>query len=153
MLTLPREDASCKQPGQMQTERDFNEQGEESSTVHLEGRYGRRATKWFSFYLPVETGHPMSLMLTFSNDARRKGSFDVLVEGEKVGEQSTERRSPEQDVQFFDVEYAIPSDLVEGKKKVTVRFEAPTGGDIPGVFGIRIVRADQACQAPGQRIG
>src|SRR5437867_5281529 len=131
------------QPGQMQTERDFNQQGEESSSVQLEGRYGRRATKWFSFDLPVESGHPMGLGITFSNDARRKGSFDVLVDGKKVGEQSIERRSPEQDVRFFDVEYAIPPSLVEGKQKVTVRFEASPGNDIPGVFGIRIVRPDQ----------
>jgi len=132
------------QPGQMQTERDFNQQGEESSPVQLEGRYGRRGTKWFSFDLPVEAGHPMGLVVTFSNDARRNGSFDVLVDGKKVGEYATERRSPEQDVRFLDVEYAIPPELIEGKQKVTVRFEASPGSDIPGVFGIRIVRADQA---------
>jgi len=132
------------QPGQMQTERDFNQQGEESSPVHLEGRYGRRGTKWFSFDLPVEAGHPMGLVVTFSNDGRRKGSFDVLVEGKKVGEQSTERHSPEQEIHFFDVEYPIPAELIEGKQKVTVRFEAPAGSDIPGVFGIRMVRTDQA---------
>ena len=132
------------QPGQMQTERDFNEQGEETSPVQLEEHYGRRGTKWFSFDLPVEAGHPMSLVVTFSNDARRNGSFDVLVEGKKVGTQTTERRSPEQDVRFFDVEYALPSDAVEGKQKVTVRFEAAPGNDIPGVFGIRVIRADAA---------
>jgi DUF1680 family protein len=131
------------QPGQMQTERDFNQQGEESSPFQLEGRYGRRGTKWFSFDLPVEAGHPMGLMVTFSNDARRKGSFDVLVDGKKVGERATERRSPEQDVRFLDMEYAIPPELIEGKQKVTVRFEAEAGSDIPGVFGIRMVRAGQ----------
>ena len=130
------------QPGQMQTERDFNQQGEETSAVHLDGRFGRRGTKWFSFDLPVEAGHSMGLLVTFSNDARRKGSFDVLVDGKKLGEQSTERRSPEQNVRFFDVEYAIPSELIEGKQKVTVRFEASAGSDIPGVFGIRIIRID-----------
>ena len=140
---LEAETVAFAQPGQMQTERDFNQQGEESSPVQLEGRYGRRGTKWFSFDLPVEAGHPMGLMVTFSNDARRKGSFDVLVDGKKVGEQSTERRSPEQDVRFFDVEYAIPAGLIQGKQKVTVRFEASAGSDIPGVFGIRIVHADQ----------
>lgn len=50
----------------------------------------------------------------------------------------------EQELRFFDVEYAIPSELIEGKQKVTVRFAAPAGSDIPGVFGIRMVRADQA---------
>jgi hypothetical protein len=132
------------QPGQMQTERDFNQQGEETSPVQLMERYGRRGTKWFSFDLPVEAGHPMGLVVTFSNDARRNGSFEILVDGKKVGEQATERHSPEQDVRFFDVEYAIPSELIEGKQKVTVRFEASTGNEIPGVFGIRIVRADAA---------
>jgi hypothetical protein len=60
----------------------------------------------------------------------------------KVGERMTERRSPEQDVHFIDVEYQLPTELVQGKQKVTVRFEASTGGEIPGVFGVRIVHAD-----------
>ncbi len=130
------------QPGQMQTERDYNEQGEDTSPVQLEERYGRRGTKWFSFDLPVESGHPMSVLVTFSNDARRSGSFDVLVEGQKLGTQTTEHRSPEQDIHFFDVEYPVPAELVAGKQKVTVRFEAAPGSDIPGVFGIRMIRAD-----------
>lgn len=132
------------EPGQMQTERNFNEQGEETSPVQLMGRSGRRGVKWFSFDLPVEANHPMELVVTFSNDARRTGSFDVLVDGKKVGEQATERRSPETDVRFFDVEYALPPEFVEGRQKVTVRFEALPGSDIPGVFGIRTVRADAA---------
>ncbi len=130
------------QPGQMQTERDFNEQGEDTSPVQLEERYGRRGTKWFSFDLPVESGHPMSVLVTFSNDARRSGSFNVLVEGQKVGTQTTDHRSPEQDIRFFDVEYPVPAELVAGKQKITVRFEAAPGSDIPGVFGIRMIRAD-----------
>jgi hypothetical protein len=130
-------------PGQIETERDFNEQGEETSPVQLAERYGRRGTKWFSFDLPVEAGHPMGLVVTFSNDGRRQGSFDILVEGKKLGEQATERRSPEQDVRFLDVAYAIPPELIAGKQKVTVRFETSAGGDIPGVFGIRIIRADE----------
>jgi hypothetical protein len=130
------------QLGQMQTERDFNQQGEETSPVQLEGRYGRRGRKWFSFDLPVDNAHPLALVVTFSNDGRRKGSFDILVDGQKLGEQATDRRSPEQDVCFFDVEYAIPAELARGKQKVTVRFEASEGNDIPGVFGVRIIRAD-----------
>ena len=74
----------------------------------------------------------------------RSGSFDILVDGKNVGHQATERRSPEQDVRFFDVEYAIPSEIVQGKQKVTVRFEASEGNEIPGVFGIRTIRADLA---------
>jgi DUF1680 family protein len=131
------------QPGQMQTERDFGQQGEDSSPVQLMGRYGRQATKWFSFELPMDPTHPMLLVVTYSNDARgRRGEFNILADGAKLGQQTIERRSPEKDVRFFDVEYPLPSELVKDKQKITVRFEATEGNMIPGVFGIRTVRAD-----------
>jgi len=134
------------QPGQMQTERDFNQQGEESTPVQLNQRYGRVASKWFSFDVPVEPATPMKLIVTFSNEirGRGKGACDVLVDGKKLGEQTADRRTPEQDPKFWDVEYPLPSDLVNGKQKVTVRFQAQEGAVVPGVFGIRVVRADVA---------
>jgi len=126
----------------MQAERDVNEQGEDSSPVQLEGRYGRRGSKWFSFDVPVDPTHPMTVVVTYSNDARRNGSFDILVEGKKVGERKTERKSPEKAVQFVDLEYPLPADLVQGKQKITLRFEAQAESEIPGVFGVRVIRAD-----------
>lgn len=131
------------QPGQMQTERDFAEQGEDSEPVQLMGHYGRRANKWFSFDLPVDPTHPVTLVVTYSNDTRgRHGDFEVLADGTKVGEQTVQRRTPEQDIRFFDVEYKLPSELVTGKQKITVRFQAKDGASVPGVFGIRSIRAD-----------
>jgi len=132
------------QPGQTQAERDFNPQGEDTSPFQLQGRSGRRGTKWFSFDLPVDSAHSMTLVVTYSNDARQRRTFDILVEGRKIGEQTVERRTPEQDVRFFDVQYPLPAELVAGKQKVTVRFVAGEGKEIPGVFGIRLVRADAA---------
>jgi hypothetical protein len=111
--------------------------------VQLNGRYGRQGTNWFSYDLPVDPASPAILVVTYSNDARgRKGGFDILVDGAKIGEQTMERRTPEQDLRFFDVKYALPIDMVKGKQKVTVRFQAKEGSAIPGVFGIRTVRAD-----------
>ena len=131
------------QPGREQTEKQFNQQGEDTSPVRVEGRAGRRAGtgKWFSYDLPVDSAAPMTLVVTYSNDGRGKGSFDVLVDGQKVGEQATERRSPEQVVRFFDVQYALPAELLSGKEKVTVRFEASGENQVPGVFAVRIVRS------------
>ena len=130
------------QPGQMQTERDFAEKDEDSSPVQLEGRYGRQGNSWFSYELPVDPAFPAILIVTYSNDTGgRKASFDVLADGTKVGEQRMDRRTPEQDIRFFDVKYPLPLAIVEGKQKVTVRFEAKKGAAISGVFGIRTVRA------------
>jgi hypothetical protein len=64
------------------------------------------------------------------------------VDGKKVGDQAGLRRSPEQDVRFFDVEYKLPAEAVADKKKVTVRFEATNGRSTPSIFGVRMVRAD-----------
>jgi DUF1680 family protein len=133
---------SFAQPGQMQAERDANQQGDGSSPVRAENRFGRMATKWFSFDLPVEAAHPMTLIVTFSNENRGPSACDILVDGKKLAEQVGQRRSPEQEIRFFDVDYQLPADLVAGKNKVTVRFEAANGRATPSVFGVRIVRSD-----------
>ncbi len=133
------------QPGQMQTERDFGEKDEASAPVQLEGRYGRKGTGWFSYELPVDPSGPVTLVVSYSNDAHRpRGDFSVLVDGAKVGKQTIPSRSPEQDIRFFDVQYPLPAQLIEGKQKVTVRFQAEKGASIPGVFGIRTVRTQPA---------
>jgi hypothetical protein len=82
------------------------------------------------------------LIVTYSNENRGPSACDVLVDGKRVGEQTGSRRSPEQQVSFFDAEYRIPVDLIAGKTKVTVRFEAANGTSTPSVFGVRIVRSD-----------
>jgi hypothetical protein len=84
----------------------------------------------------------MTLIVTYSNENRGQTACDVLVEGKKIGEQTGQRRSPEQLIRFSDVEYKIPAELAAGKTKVTVRFEAANGRSTPSVFGVRIVRSD-----------
>jgi len=69
------------QPGQMQAERDSNQQGEDSSTVRAEGRFGRAATKWFSFDLPVDAAHPLTLIVTYSNENRGPSACSGLRRG------------------------------------------------------------------------
>src|SRR5258708_8101157 len=127
------------QPGEMQPERDFNMQGEETSTDRIMGRAARRGVKWFSFDMPVDSSHPMVLVVSYYSDEWRKRTFDVLVEGQKVGDQTIEKGGP---VHFFDAEYRIPADLVQGKQKAVVRFQATNGNEIAAVFGLRMIRAD-----------
>ena len=127
------------QPGEMQPERDFNQQGEETSVVRVSGRPGRRGNKWFSFDLPVEAARPLALVVTYNSDQRRARSFEVQVDGQRLAEESLPR-SPV--ARFVDKEYALGPDLVRGKQKVTVRFQATRESEIAAVFGIRVVRAD-----------
>ncbi len=129
------------QPGEMQPERDFNQQGEETTPHRVLRRPCRRGTKWFSFDLPVDPAHPMVLVVTYFSDEWRKRTFDILVDGERVGSQTTEKGGP---VRFFDVNYPVPPALVQNKKKVVVRFEATGGNEIGAVVGVRMIRNDKA---------
>ena len=128
------------QPGEMQPERDFNQQGEDSEPDRIMGRAARRGTKWFSFDLPVEANHPMAVVVTYYSDEWRKRTFEILADGQRIGEQTVEKDGSAP--HFFDTEYALPAELVKDKQKVTVRFQATNGNEIGAVFGIRMIRAD-----------
>ncbi len=132
------------QPGEMQSERDFNEQGEDSAPLLWRGRHGRAGKGWFSFDMPVETAHRVALWVTFGGDGGRKSTCDILINGQKIGEYVALPRSPEQEARFADVNYVVPAELIAGKNKVTVRFQAAEGSEIRGVFGVRTVRDDEA---------
>ncbi|MBI5384984.1 MAG: glycoside hydrolase family 127 protein [Verrucomicrobia bacterium] len=129
------------QPGEMQAERDANMQGEDTQPVRVMGRPGRRGTKWFSFDLPVDPAHPMALVVTYNHDEWQERTFEILVDGTRVGEQTIERRGP---MRFFDVEYTVPPEAVRGKQKVAVKFQATKGNEIGAIFGLRMIRADGA---------
>ena len=130
------------QPGEMQPERDFNFQGEDSSPVRVMEHAGRRGSKWFSLDLPVEPGRPMVLAVTYNSDEPMTRSFEIQIDGKKLADQTIDRRSPEQLERFFDINYPIPADLLTGKQKVTVRFQARDGSEIATVFGLRMLRRD-----------
>jgi len=127
------------QPGEMQAERDANMQGEGTEPVRLQGRAGRRGTKWFSFDLPVDPAHPMALVVTYNHDEWQERAFDILVDSQRLATQRLERRGP---LRFFDQEYPVPAEMVKDRAKVTVKFQAASGKEIGAVYGLRMIRAD-----------
>jgi hypothetical protein len=54
-----------------------------------------------------------------------------------VGDQQLRLTDPHR---FFDVEYPVPGEVVRGKSKVTVRFQAKPASQIATVFGLRMIR-------------
>jgi hypothetical protein len=142
--TLEAATVSFVQPGQMQAERDFNQQGGQTSPAQLRGRYGRRAADWFSFDMPVDPSGALDLVVTYTTDERADRAFAVMIDGRKIGEQRIARRAPQEKEEFFDVVYAIPAGAVAGRSKITVRFEGTEGRETGTVFGIRIVRSASA---------
>ena len=125
-------------PGEQAAEAAVNQQGEETSIVRADGRAGRRAAKWFSYDLAIDPARPVALVVTYNSDTRRAKAFEILVDGQRVGEQTLPETS---EARFFDVQYRIPAPLLRGKQKATVRFQA-TNNEAGPVFGVRVIRAN-----------
>ena len=129
------------QPGDAEKEKTFNQQGEETNADRNQGRTGRRARKWFSYDLPVNASGPMGLVVTYTTEERAKRTFEILVDGQRVGEGTIERYPPGSPTgRFFDVDYKLPVELLKDKKKLTIRFQATGGNETAGVFGVRLIR-------------
>lgn len=129
-------------PGDPESEKPYRFEGEGASVVRTEGRPGRQAERWFSYELPVLGPGRWAVVVTYANDTPRHTTFNVLINGRKVGEQSVRRRSPEEVVRFEDVIYEVPASLLEGRQSLVLRFEAPEGQIVAGIFGVRLIRQD-----------
>jgi hypothetical protein len=130
--------------GDAEKEKSFNPKSEQSAPDREVGRVGRRARKWFSYELPVDPAKPLALVATFNTQERAKRAFEILVDGQRIGEGTIERYPPgSPTAKFYDVDYKIPAELVKDKQKVTVRFQASGGNETATVYGVRIVRADE----------
>ena len=86
----------------------------------------------------------MALVVTLNPEERAKRSFEVLVDGQKIGESAIDRFPPGSPTgRFYDVDYKIPAELIKDKERVTVRFQSTSGNETATVYGIRIVRAEE----------
>jgi uncharacterized protein len=125
--------------GEMQPERDHNLKASENSYAgDAFGRTGREARKdgYFSFDINVQQGAENALLCTYIGDDKNR-EFDILVDGVKIATQELKGGTPNK---FFDVEYAIPAEVVNGKNKVVVRVQSSNGKTAGRVFGCRTIR-------------
>jgi DUF1680 family protein len=135
------------QPGDVIAEKKFNQQGEDTTVDRSMGRPARRGRKWFAYDVQVEGTHPTALVVTYHSEERSKRTFEILVDGQRVGEQVIERSSPGSAAgNFFDVEHKIPPSLLPNKRSVTVRFQATGNNEIAAVFAIRMIHAEEGSQ-------
>ncbi|MGN6627078.1 MAG: DUF6805 domain-containing protein, partial [Tepidisphaeraceae bacterium] len=124
------------QVGEMQPERDFNFQGDNSIAIRTDGQPGRSGGRWMSFDVPTHAGGPVALSLTTLADMNEP--IFVSVDGRDLGPGILRREGTSR---FAEVIYAVPADVGE-KAKMTVQLSVPAGKELPAVFGLRVLRAD-----------
>jgi DUF1680 family protein len=126
-------------PGEQQSEVDHGLTSERSQTGDHRDRKWRDARDggWFAFQMKVLREVPQLLRCTYWGDDAGARTFDILIDGTKVATQQLNRNQPGK---FFDVEYPIPSELIAGKDKVTIRFQPHAGNIAGGLFGCAVLK-------------
>lgn len=125
-------------PGEMQPERDHNLRGEKSTPHEFEGRkYRETLGGWFSFDMAVASDVPNTLYCTYWGNRFYNHSFDIEVDGVKVGFENIHNWGP----QYVERSYRIPVELTSGKEKVTVTLRAIRDDAVAGpLFDCRVMK-------------
>mgnify|MGYP000405260805 CR=1 FL=1 len=117
-----------------------NLKGENHAAGPFGGKGWRHAPDgWFSWDLKVLPEVPMVLACTYWGSDVPPRTFDILVDGRVIATQSLNNNKPGN---FFDVEYKIPSELTQGKDRITVTFRAHKGHTAGGVFECATLKPD-----------
>jgi hypothetical protein len=128
------------QPGDKAAEQKSNYHSEPADRpmTRTGDRTGRGGPGWFSFDLPVESGAEQSLVVTYHNDLGLPvlASFEIQVDGTRLARYAPNRSA----TGFWSETYPLPAPLVEGKSKVSVRFQADADSRVATVYGVRIIR-------------
>jgi hypothetical protein len=127
--------------GQEQDEREHRFQGEHTDTREIRDRTVRFAETngWFAWELKVLPDQAQELSVEFAGGGRGGGTVEVLVDDTKL---ASERPAGQGDQPgFANRIYALNGELLKGKEKITVKFQAPGPRRTAGVSSARILRA------------
>jgi hypothetical protein len=127
--------------GEMQAERDHNVEGENTDAGEFNGRKLRHAMNggWFAFEVAVPAEGDAELLVDYWGGENPAREFDVIVNGKTLETTRLHMDAPDQ---FWTKSYPLSAELIGGKKRATVRFDAKPGSYAGGVLGIRVVRPE-----------
>jgi hypothetical protein len=94
--------------------------------------------------MKVAPNAAQTLVVTLWGSDAGARTFDVLADGATLRTITLANNAPGR---FYDVEVPLPSEVLAGKQKIVVRFQARPANFAGGVFGLRVVLS-QAPDAP-----
>jgi hypothetical protein len=124
--------------GEEQNERDHNNRGEQTDTREFNDRVWRLANTngWFSWDMKVLPDQSQELRVEMGG-ARAGSSLELLVDGARLAAQNPESSGAGGPVTNL---YLLPSDILKGKEKITVKFQAPENARGRGVASVRVLK-------------
>lgn len=126
--------------GEQQPETDHAMQNEKSGTGNTHNEFYRdaRGGGYFSYEMKTNSETDLGLIVRYWGAEWGGRKFDIYIDDEKLlTEDNTGRWNQSK---FQDVEYAIPSSFVDGKKQIRVKFQALPHNTAGAVYHIRLVK-------------
>ena len=78
----------------------------------------------------------VTLVATYNSDQRRPRSFDVMVDGQRLGSESQLQSSR---LEVLREGIRDSGGVMRHQEKLTVRFEATNGLEVTPVYGVRLI--------------
>ena len=96
----------------------------------------KKARMWVPIRYEPNSRKKLFIAIRRESDLRPKVEYS-LVNDKKIGSETLNDNQPGE---FYTATYDIPSDVVAGKDRMTVRFQALPNHMAGGVFGLRVVK-------------
>lgn len=127
--------------GEMQPERDHDFTGEKLRIGDDHNRKWRMAgdSGYFSFTMKLDPNEQNTLICTYWGMDNRGRVFDIFVDDKKI---ATEDLNKYKMSKFYDIPYAIPSELTRGKTSGVIKFAPAKNNSAGPVYGIRMAKGD-----------
>ncbi len=128
--------------GEMQPERDHSFEGEKSQTGEDHGSKWRMANPegYLQFELRVDPESPTTLIATYWGMDNRNRRFDILVNQQLIASEDLNRYK---ESRFYEVSYAIPMALTNGKNRIQVRLVPKERNSAGPIYQIRAIREEK----------
>jgi DUF1680 family protein len=126
------------QAGEEQNERDHNFKGEQTDAREFNDRTWRvtNTNGWFSWELKVFPDRAQTLQVEFSG-GRRPNALVLSVDDTKLTTEPSDSPAPQEGL--VPRLYSLPADLLKGRQKITVKFQAPNDARGGSVASARVL--------------
>ena len=140
LLALDARTIDGLQTGEQQPEVDHRMQQQGSEKGNYQGEAYRDARGgWFQYELETGGRTDLTLMLRYWGNETGGRTFSILVDGVQIAVENTAHKWDKSE--FFNVEYAIPQNLLKDKKIITVRFQADSPRNtVGGIYKVRLLK-------------
>lgn len=127
-------------PGEQQPEADHFIQKENSNTGNYMDVFWRNAYNggYFSYSLNTNNETDLSLSIQYWGNDTNNRNFDIYIDDVKLT--SADFQNKQKVNKFQTIEFAIPNEMINGKKQIRVKLQPQKGNSTGAVYDVRLVR-------------